>query len=163
MTGLEPFFVADGDHFVGTVSTRGPWSREHQHGGPPAALCVRALEALAPKSALLTRLTFDFIRPIPIGAVAVTVDVTRAGGLSRSWFSSASRARLLRELGLARLGHELGGCVRRGDSPAQSPSGNLRASHGRASARQRLERLLPMAGFQVSTYGRFWVSTEAMQ
>lgn len=79
MTGLEPFFVADGDHFVGTVSTRGPWSREHQHGGPPAALCVRALEALAPKSALLTRLTFDFIRPIPIGAVAVTVDVTRAG------------------------------------------------------------------------------------
>src|SRR5712691_4291660 len=26
--------------------------------------------------------------------------------------------------------------------------------------RQRLERLLPMAGFQVSSYGRFWVSTE---
>src|SRR5262245_6763586 len=26
--------------------------------------------------------------------------------------------------------------------------------------RQRPERLLPMAGFQVSTYGRFWVSTE---
>ncbi len=29
------------------------------------------------------------------------------------------------------------------------------------SPRQRLERLLPMAGFQVSIYGRFWVSTEA--
>jgi hypothetical protein len=27
--------------------------------------------------------------------------------------------------------------------------------------RQRLERLRPMAGFQVSIYGRFWVSTEA--
>jgi len=27
--------------------------------------------------------------------------------------------------------------------------------------RQRLERLLSMAGFQVSIYGRFWVSTEA--
>src|SRR5207247_7728729 len=26
--------------------------------------------------------------------------------------------------------------------------------------RQRLERLLPMAVFQVSMYGRFWVSTE---
>src|SRR6266508_1951734 len=26
--------------------------------------------------------------------------------------------------------------------------------------RQRLERLLPMAGFEVSTYGRIWVSTE---
>src|SRR5437016_7446299 len=27
--------------------------------------------------------------------------------------------------------------------------------------RQRLERLLPMAGFQLSIYGGFWVSTEA--
>src|SRR5207245_5167532 len=29
--------------------------------------------------------------------------------------------------------------------------------------RQRLERLLPMAGFQVSIYGRFWVSTEGLR
>src|SRR2546428_11231123 len=29
------------------------------------------------------------------------------------------------------------------------------------SPRQRLERLPPMAGFQLSIYGRFWVSTEA--
>src|SRR6266566_5230500 len=29
--------------------------------------------------------------------------------------------------------------------------------------RQRLERLLPMAGFQLSIYGGFWVSTEAFQ
>src|SRR5712692_3346145 len=29
--------------------------------------------------------------------------------------------------------------------------------------RQCLERLLPMAGFQVSIYGRFWVSTEGMK
>src|SRR2546426_12346806 len=29
--------------------------------------------------------------------------------------------------------------------------------------RQRLERLLPMAVFQVSMYGRFWVSTEAVK
>src|SRR5687767_14926473 len=28
------------------------------------------------------------------------------------------------------------------------------------SPRQRLERLSPMAGFHVSSYGRFWVSTE---
>ena len=29
------------------------------------------------------------------------------------------------------------------------------------TAAQRLERLLSMAGFQVSIYGRFWVSAEA--
>ena len=79
MTALEPFFVADGDHFLATISTRGPWSRNHQHGGPPAALCVRALEALAPRGSLLTRLTFDFLRPIPMGAVSVTAEVVRAG------------------------------------------------------------------------------------
>src|SRR5437879_11050154 len=28
--------------------------------------------------------------------------------------------------------------------------------------RQRLERLLPMAGFQLSIYGGFWVSTEGI-
>jgi len=35
VSALAPFFVPDGDGFVATVSTRGPWSPTHQHGGPP--------------------------------------------------------------------------------------------------------------------------------
>ncbi len=32
--------------------------------------------------------------------------------------------------------------------------------HSPSAPRQRLERLTSMAGFEVSTYGRIWVSTE---
>ncbi len=74
-----PFFVPDGERFVATASTRGPWSPDHQHGGPPAALCVRALEALAGAGMLLTRLTVDFLRPVPIAALTVKTETVRAG------------------------------------------------------------------------------------
>jgi len=74
-----PFFTRDGERFVASESTRGPWSPGHQHGGPPAALCARALEALAGDGALLARLTFDFLRPVPIAPLTVTASVVRAG------------------------------------------------------------------------------------
>jgi hypothetical protein len=77
---LQPaFFVADGDRFVATESTRGPWSRDHQHGGPPAALLTRALEQLAGEGMLLCRLTFDFLRPVPIAPLRVQAETVRAG------------------------------------------------------------------------------------
>jgi hypothetical protein len=74
-----PFFAADGDRLVATVWTRGPWSPAHQHGGPPAALCARALERLLPADAMLARLTFDFIRPVPIAPLTAVAEVVRAG------------------------------------------------------------------------------------
>ena len=79
MSALSAYFVPDGERFVATESTRGPWSREHQHGGPPAALLVRAMERLAGEAALLARMTFDFLRPVPIAPLTVRVEVTRAG------------------------------------------------------------------------------------
>jgi hypothetical protein len=77
------FFVPDGDRFVATVSTRGPWSRDYQHGGPPAALLTRALELLAGDGVLLVRLTFDFLRPVPIAPLAVRAEMVRAGAKVR--------------------------------------------------------------------------------
>jgi Thioesterase-like superfamily len=73
------FFIRDGERFVATESTRGPWHRDYQHGGPPAALLVRAMEGLAGADTLLARLTFDFLRPVPIAALTVGAEVTRAG------------------------------------------------------------------------------------
>jgi hypothetical protein len=73
------FFIPDGDRFVSTVSTRGPWSRDYQHGGPPAALLTRALERAAGDGVLLTRVVFDFLRPVPITTLAATAEVVRAG------------------------------------------------------------------------------------
>lgn len=77
------FFVPDGDRFVATESTRGPWSRDHQHGGPPAALLARAMERLAGDGFLLSRLTFDFLRPVLIAPLAVRAEVVRAGAKVR--------------------------------------------------------------------------------
>ena len=80
---LPPFFVPDGKGFVATESTRGPWSRQHQHGGPPAALLARAMEQLVGDGALLSRLTFDFMRPVPIAPLTVRAELTRAGAKVR--------------------------------------------------------------------------------
>ena len=76
---VPPFFIPDGERFVATLSTRGPWSPTHQHGGPPTALCARALERAAGEGTLTMRLTFDFFRPIPITALSVKTEVVRAG------------------------------------------------------------------------------------
>lgn len=77
------FFIPDGDRFVATESTRGPWSRDYQHGGPPAALLTRALEHLAGGGVLLARLTFDFVRPVPIAPLTVRAEMLRAGAKVR--------------------------------------------------------------------------------
>jgi Thioesterase-like superfamily len=77
------FFIADGDRFVATESTRGPWSRDYQHGGPPAALLTRALEQLAGDGLLITRVTFDFVRPVPIATLTVRAETARAGAKVR--------------------------------------------------------------------------------
>src|SRR5687767_16037681 len=74
----DAFYVADGDRFVATEHTRGPWSPAHQHGGPPAALIARAVERAAP-GLMLARVTVDLLRPVPIAALAVRTEIVRAG------------------------------------------------------------------------------------
>lgn len=66
----EAFFMPDGDDWVATSHTRGPWSRTHQHGGPPAALIAHVVEAAAPVLSI-ARVTVDFLRPVPIDRLRV--------------------------------------------------------------------------------------------
>lgn len=74
----DAFFVPDGDDWVATSHTRGPWSPAHQHGGPPAALIAHVVEAVAPEH-FVARMTVDFLRPVPIDRVTVRVEPLRAG------------------------------------------------------------------------------------
>jgi hypothetical protein len=74
----DAFYVPDGDAFVATVHTRGPWSPLHQHGGPPAALLARAIEAQVP-GFVIVRITVDFLMPVPIDRLSVRVETLRAG------------------------------------------------------------------------------------
>jgi hypothetical protein len=76
----DELFVPIGDNaFEPTDLTRGPWSPISQHGGPPAALLARAVEATDPESMFVARFTVEFIRPVPIAPLTVASRVTRPG------------------------------------------------------------------------------------
>jgi hypothetical protein len=76
----EAVFVPDGDLFVATELARGPWDPNAQHGGAPAALLVRAFEQLPVADQLmLARVTYEFLRPVPLAALAVSAAVLRSG------------------------------------------------------------------------------------
>jgi hypothetical protein len=66
--------------FEASELARGPWDRGAQHGGAPAALLVGAIEALPAAEGLqLARVTFELLRPVPIGRVRVDAMVARGG------------------------------------------------------------------------------------
>lgn len=68
--------------FAATGLTRGPWSPDAQHAGPPAALLGRAVEHFAAEQrpgARVVRLTFEVLRPVPIGEVTVTTRPAESG------------------------------------------------------------------------------------
>ncbi len=81
------FYLPDGDQFVSTELTRGPWDPGLQHGGPPSALLAREFEALAGDKRVI-RLTVEMIRPIPIAPLSLTARVTRAGRKS-AWLAGS--------------------------------------------------------------------------
>ena len=75
----DAFYVPDGDRFRGTEHTRGPWSADHQHGGPPSALLARAFEHLVADAGMeVVRVTVDLLSPVPIAPLQITAAITRA-------------------------------------------------------------------------------------
>lgn len=76
----EAFYLPDGDLFVPTGLTRGPWSADAQHAGPPAALVGRSIEGLEPAGELqVARFTMEVLRPIPLTPMRVRAEVVRPG------------------------------------------------------------------------------------
>ncbi|MDI9893184.1 thioesterase family protein [Rhodococcus sp. IEGM 1381] len=70
-----PLGVTDGyEHFTPTHSTMSVWTDTMQHGGPPSALLVRALEGLAQAPGMsISRVTVDIL-----GAIGLSQNRTRA-------------------------------------------------------------------------------------
>lgn len=81
MSEETAFFILEGERLVPTALTRGPWSSIHQHGGPPSAVMARAIEQAAgePESLQMTRFTVDFVRPVPMEPLTVSVERVRDG------------------------------------------------------------------------------------
>jgi hypothetical protein len=72
----DPIFRRDGDVFVPSGHTRGPWDPGAQHGGAPAALLA---EALRQDGMHVARLAYDFLGPVPLEPLRVQTRVARPG------------------------------------------------------------------------------------
>jgi acyl-coenzyme A thioesterase PaaI-like protein len=63
-----------------TPHTVGPWASTDQHGGPPAALLVRALERVLPAAeGWLARVSVDLLGAVPVADLTVSATVVRSG------------------------------------------------------------------------------------
>ena len=76
----DAFFIRDGDRFVPSELTRGPWDANAQHGGPPAALLGTALEQCERREdAMVVRVTFEILKPVPLAPLTVETRMLRPG------------------------------------------------------------------------------------
>jgi hypothetical protein len=83
----DSFYEREGEVYVATELTRGPWDPGAQHAGPPAALIGREIERLNEgrmsggerPPAQVGRITFEILRSVPIGRVRVQAEVVRPG------------------------------------------------------------------------------------
>ncbi len=79
---MKSFYEEDGSYLRATPLTRGPWSEDAQHGGPPLALLGRAIEHAA-GDGFVSRITGELLRPIPISSFTIDVEVLRSGRKAR--------------------------------------------------------------------------------
>jgi len=77
----EAVFIDRGQsRFEATELARGPWDPNAQHGGASAALLIRAFEQVPGGDGLsLARVTYELLRPAPLGEVDLQVEVVRPG------------------------------------------------------------------------------------
>jgi acyl-Coa thioesterase superfamily protein/acyl-CoA thioesterase superfamily protein len=76
----EAFYEPDGDAYLATELTRGPWDPGAQHAGPPSALLGREIERAGEAEGFqVGRVTFEILRSVPIGLVRVEAEVARPG------------------------------------------------------------------------------------
>src|SRR3954447_21396251 len=80
-----PLFERDGERFVPTGLTRGPWDHNAMNGGAVAALVAWAAENHDDEGApilehhLLARLTIDLVRRVPLEPLTVRTTTLRPG------------------------------------------------------------------------------------
>lgn len=83
----DSFYEPDGQLYVSTELTRGPWDPGAQHAGPPAALIGREVERLGGgriggeggPPAQVGRITYEVLRSVPIAPLRVEARIVRSG------------------------------------------------------------------------------------
>jgi hypothetical protein len=101
---VSALFTVDGDDLIPSELTRGGWSDDAQHGGPPCGILARAIENLPTLEPMqVVRFTVDLTRPVPLHPLQIETSVVREGRriqLVDAWLRAGSlelgRARALR-------------------------------------------------------------------
>ena len=76
----DAFYEPDGERYLATELTRGPWDPDAQHAGPPAALLGREIEQLPDAEEFqVGRVTCEILRSVPIAPLFVSARVVRPG------------------------------------------------------------------------------------
>ena len=71
---------SDAQRAVPSELTRGPWDPGAQHGGPPSALLARGIERHENDgSMLVTRVSVELLRPVPLSPLVVRTRMERPG------------------------------------------------------------------------------------
>jgi hypothetical protein len=80
VTPPSALYVPNGDGFLATDLTIGPWDPGLQHAGPVAALLAREAERVTGiPDGQTVRLAFDILAPVPVGPVRVDARQLRPG------------------------------------------------------------------------------------
>jgi Thioesterase-like superfamily len=105
----DSFYEPDGELYIATELTRGPWDPGAQHAGPPSALIGREIERLGGgriggdgPPAQVGRLTYEILRSVPIAPLRVQAEVVRPGRrveLVRATLSDEAGEALIRAQG----------------------------------------------------------------
>lgn len=106
----EALYTRDGDAFVSSLNTRGPWDKRAQHGGAPAALMAYLAEAEEQEPGFrLTRITMELLRPVPVERLSATVESSGGRSVHRRTITLAAGGKAVaRALAIS---------VRAGESP----------------------------------------------
>ncbi|MFC4375973.1 thioesterase family protein [Nocardia halotolerans] len=71
---------ANPDRFVSTELTRGPWSPDAQHAGPPSALLGHVIERCEPRPGFqVGRVAVEILGPVPLEPLTVQTRMVRSG------------------------------------------------------------------------------------
>src|SRR5689334_25076754 len=85
-------FERDGDRFVPTPLTRGPWDPRAMHGGAPSALFAAVCEQHDPgPAAFVARLTVELMRPVPLAPLDLVINTIRPGKKVQ-WIAASLRS-----------------------------------------------------------------------
>jgi len=75
---VKSFYAKRGDVYTPTDYVTGPWNEDHCHAGPPCALLIHDIHAVAPEMGI-SRVTFEIERPIPKKPATTRIEVLRGG------------------------------------------------------------------------------------